>query len=274
MDQRDTEWKEVIEKELDEAERFFQTQAKIDEDYVAQKTTLDLTEKQESEIKLITDELRSATEERLIQLNDIMNKIKEMEEIQNQHYKIILKLNKIHNLHITIENLQRTLNCDEGSLTKDLANLKELAKEDDLVAAALTSIDEVYAYMVENGIPTMTSLQRSVKESANRARKAALLRSKTFWSYLTANFAFNFVPSNVKTIDDNDSFSLLREAELSLERGDLKSLSKNLESLKGFPREEVEDVLKEISVRQGLLNLLEVLSTESISLVKQLILIK
>ncbi|CAG9326722.1 unnamed protein product [Blepharisma stoltei] len=271
---RDRDWKEILEREIYDAEQHFLAQAKIDETYVEQRTTLNLVERHEQEIHQINEDLKATTEDRIRQLHEILAKINDMEEIQKKYYSSILKLSQIQDLHIHIENLQKTMNCDKGSLTEDLAAIKKLAKDDQTIASALASIDDLYPEMIDNGIPTMSQLHKAFQESANKARKAALMKSKSIWSYVTANIAYYFVPPNVRTIDDNDTFSLLRDAELALERGDLKEFINSLESLKGFPREEVNDILKEVSLRQKLSNLLDVLSLESVSLVKQLVLIK
>ncbi|CAG9315055.1 unnamed protein product [Blepharisma stoltei] len=270
LEQRDHSWEERIEKEVTDAETHFWKQAKINESYIIQQATLELIEKHEQEIREINKKFEKITEERLKQLDEILGKINDMESSQKRHYNIISKLNQVHELHIHIENLQRKVNSGQETLNYDLAALKDLAKEDEKINSVLASIEDDYKEIIEHGIPTMSQLLKVFKEFANNNKKNTPLKSDNWWSYLSTSFTYLFTRSNKEETDRKGNLLLLQEAESALEKGDLKAFTHNLESLKGLKQEEFSKILKDAFLRQRFLNFLEILSSESISLVKSL----
>lgn len=267
----DTEWRNIVDSELEAAEQHFSEQAKLDEEFTKQSTTLDMARLHEADIQNITEELQTATQDRISQLEELFEKLRNMEKLQSTHYNIIVELRKIHNLHLTIENIQSTLNQEEGGLTKDLAGLKSFAEEDEMVAAALNNIKELYPLMIEKGIPTLDNLKEAFQQSSKRIKRAALLKSGTFSSYMFANIAYMLVPENVMLADQGNAFSELHSAYVSLQKGDLKTTEKHLEALEGFPREEAQKLLEEVRLRIAIINLVEFLRTHSVSVVKDLV---
>jgi len=268
---RDSEWKTVIDAELTRAEDHFQTQSKIDEAYIRQQAELELTIKHQQEVHSITELLAKETESRLAQISEIISKIREMEAIQNQYFAIIEKLRSVHEVHLRVESMQRTLNCDSGSFTQDLEGLKTLASSDEVVQTALSSLSNVHSDMVQRGIPTMQQLLKEFAGVSKRARKAALMKAKTLTDYVLASVAVWFIPRNIWTVDDNNTLSILKAAEELLRMGDLAGAERALNSLSGFPREEVEGFLQDLRIRLQLAQVLETLSYNSLAVVNSLV---
>jgi Mitochondrial inner membrane protein len=268
---RDEQWAKFLENEQNDAELHYEQQSKLDEEYVKQKTVLQMTKEFEQELKSITLSLEQATESRLKQLEDIILKIKEMETIQSDHFNIITKLKSIHNVHVSIENLQRTLNYDTGNLTRDLNVVIEEAKNDEVIQNALGKIEYLYNDMVEKGIPKLKQIQKHFEIASNRARRAALIKEKTLGNVLASMIAIKFIPKNIKTVDDADTFSILRSAEIALEKGNLRQALQEITQLKGYPSEEMTEVVKDISIRLAMTDLLEILSGYTVSVVQNLL---
>lgn len=268
--ERDEQWRQALSQELSSAETHFSQQAELDRSHVRQQTELELALKQKKEVEDITEGLRKATEERMVLLNEILDRLKEMEVIQADHARIIEKLKQVHKLHSTVESLQRTLTQDQGTLTADLNTLESLAVQDDVVAAGLASLADVYPRMVERGVPTIGQLLSQFKQAADRARLAALIKAKTFWGYMNARLTYFILPTSIGTVDEGDTFSLLRAAEARLERGDLQQAAVLLRKLQGYPREEVEGWLRDAGIRLALAGVLEALAEDAVALVNDL----
>lgn len=268
--ERDEQWRQALSQELSSAETHFSQQAELDRSHVRQQAELELALKQKKEVEDITEGLRKATEERMVLLNEILDRLKEMETIQADHARIIEKLKQVHKLHSTVESLQRTLTQDQGTLTADLNTLESLAVQDEVVAAGLASLAEVYPGMVERGVPTIGQLLSQFKQAAERARLAALIKAKTFWGYVNARLTYFILPTSIGTVDEGDTFSLLRAAEARLERGDLRQAAALLRQLQGYPREELEGWLSDAGIRLALAGVLEALAEDAVALVNDL----
>lgn len=107
-------------------------------------------------------------------------RIKKVEDIQDRQCSTILSLFSVQKLHITIENLQRTFNFDEGNLKQDLKTLNQIAQNDSSVVSALVIIQDNLLHLLNNGVHTLGQLQNTYIEALARARKAALLKEDNF----------------------------------------------------------------------------------------------
>jgi hypothetical protein len=268
---RDEQWRVKITEESSEAQTHYETQAKIDEDFVKQRTELDLTAKFKEELDEIMKTLENATNDRLKQLEDIMKKIKDMENVQEEHHKIILRLTDMHKIHVSIENLQRALLKDNGNLSKDLKIVVEEAKKSEFIKDSLKKFDSHYVELVEEGVPKLKQIQDRFSDASAKARRAALIKDADFFNILSSRVASWFIPRNIRTVDDENTFSLLKSAENSLDKGDLRSSLSSLSKLKGLPSEEMRSIQHDISLRLSLSELIEVLSAYSIFEVQRLI---
>ena len=230
-----------------------------------------MTNSFEIDLKNITLSLEGNTEERLKQLNLIYNKMKEIEEVHKKHYYMILKLKDVHKMHISIENLQKTLTMDQGNLSKDLEYLLTQANADVVISSALKRIDPLYEDMVLKGIPKLKQIQDHFAKASLRARRAALIKKKNFFNAFTSLIAIQFIQKNVKIVDDNDTFSILRAAEEALEKGDLRKSLQEINRLSGFPSEEMVEITKDIKLRLAIIDLIEILTGYTVSEVQKLL---
>lgn len=271
IEKRDNEWKTLVTSELNRAEDHFSEQSKLDAAFVRQQAELDLTIAHQQEVHEITESLRKETDQRIAQISEIIEKIREMEVIQQQYFSIIEKLRFVNDVHTRVESMQRTLNCDNGSFTHDLEGLKVLAANDEAVAASLSSLSNVHSEMVQKGVPTMNQLMKDFAKVSQRARKAALMKAKTLTEYAMASVAVWLIPRNIWTVDDHNTLSLLKAAEELLRLGDLAGAERALISLNGFPREEVEGFLQDLRIRLQLTQVLEALSYNSLAIVNSVV---
>ena len=267
--ERDTHWDNILRNEQEDSEKHYEKQAIIDGVFTAQQTELKVINEFEKEIKEITASLEKATENRLQQLEEITKKIKEMEEIQAEHYKIILKLKDIHSVHLSIENLQKTLTVDKGNLSKDLEAVMQQGKNDEVIKSALFKIDPLYNEIISEGIPQIKQIQNRFEISSQRARRAALVTSKSFFNVLSSMIVVKLIPRNIKTVDNANTFSILKSAEAKLDKGDLRGTIQELDKLQGYPKEEMVNVIKDISIRLAITELIEVLSGYTVSVVQK-----
>lgn len=268
---RDEQWKKVLREEEADSEKHFETQSKIDSDFVRQETELELSKKFKDELDSLTQTLDRATKDRMGQLEEILQKIGEMEKIQADHYDIIVKLTKVHKLHVAIENMQRALLADKGNLTNDLKVVISESRSSPSIQKSLEILEPVYPQIIRDGIPKLKQIQEKFETSSKNARRSALITSGSFANILLSRIAIQFIPSNIRTVDDSDTFSNLKNAEDALVRGDLKTANESLKQLKGLPAEEVKELLTDIEIRLAFTELVELLSANSISAVQQMI---
>ena len=262
IEERDAHWNNFLLLEQEDSEQHYEQQAKIDKKYITQETELKMTIDFEGKLREITDSLEQATSNRLKQLEEITKKIKEMEVI-------IVKLKSIHNMHVSIEGLQRTLNLDKGNLTQDLKVVVSESRNDEVIKSAIFKLDPFYPEMVEKGIPKIKQIRNRFDEASQRARRAALLTSKSFFNVLASMLAVKLIPKNIKTVDDADTYSVLKMTEDALDREDLREALRLIDRLQGFPREEMQGVAKDISIRLAITDLIEVLTGYTVSAVQK-----
>jgi hypothetical protein len=117
----------------------------------------------------------------------------------------------------------------------------------------------------------MRQIQKTFIEASHKARRAALVKSDSFLSLVASRIAINFVPRNVKTVDENDTFSILMKAEQALDSGNLRGALKEMDKLQGLPKEEMVDVTKDIDLRLSINEFIEILSGHSSQVVRQLL---
>ncbi|OMJ91391.1 hypothetical protein SteCoe_6073 [Stentor coeruleus] len=269
--ERDDNWRKILENEYFEGQKHFEAQTKINEEFAQQEAELRLTHSFKQELDEINRNLKESSEIPRRQVKEIIEKIEEMEKIQDDHYKILTRLIEIHKLHLAIENLQRALQNDQGNLTKDFEAVKTESKNNEIVRAYLEKVKIHYPQIIESGIPKMRQIQKTFIEASYKARRAALVKSNSFWSLVTSRIAINFVPRNVKTVDENDTFSILMRAENDLDSGNLRGALKEIDKLQGLPKEEMMDVAKEIDLRLSINEFIEILSGHSSQVVRQLL---
>lgn len=271
IQERDENWRKILENEYVEGQRHFEAQTKINEEFAQQEAELRLTHSFKQELDEINKNLKESSEIPKRQVKEIIGKIIDMEKIQNDHNIILTRLIEIHKLHLAIENLQRALQSDQGNLTKDFDAVKTESRNNEIVRTYLEKVKIHYPQIIESGIPKMRQIQKTFIEASHKARRAALVKSDSFWSLVASRIAINFVPRNVKTVDENDTFSILMKAEQALDSGNLKGALKEMDKLQGLPKEEMVDVAKDIDLRLSINEFIEILSGHSSQVVRQLL---
>ena len=261
IEERDAHWNNFLILEQEDSEQHYEQQARIDKQYTMQETELKMTIDFEGKLQEITESLEQATNNRLKQLEEITGRIKQMEVI-------IVNLKNIHNVHASIGGLQRTLSVDKGSLTHDLQVVAEAAKYDAVIMGAVLRLEEFYPEMVEKGIPKIRQIQNRFDEASQKARRAALLTSKSFFNVLASRLAVKLIPRNIRTVDDADTYSVLKMTEEALEREDLREALRLIGRLQGYPREEMEGVARDISLRLAITELVDALTRYTVSSVQ------
>ena len=64
----------------------------------------------------------------------------------------------MHEIHLAIEGIQKNLNLDQGSFTRDLTSLNRLGAEDPVVQSAMVTLTPFLADLFEKGVPTVTEI--------------------------------------------------------------------------------------------------------------------
>ncbi|OMJ79559.1 hypothetical protein SteCoe_20416 [Stentor coeruleus] len=269
--ERDDNWKKILENEYVEGQRHFEAQSKINEEFAQQEAELRLTHSFKQELDEINRNLKESSEIPKRQVKEIIEKIREMEQIQDDHNKILTRLIEIHKLHLAIENLQRALQSDQGNLTKDFETVIAESKNNEIVSSYFEKVKIHYPQIIEFGIPKMNQIRNSFIEASHNARRAALVKNNSPLSIIASRIAINFVSRNVRTVDENDTFSILMKAEQALDAGDLRGALKEIDRLRGLPKEQMLDIAKNIDLRLSINEFIEILSGHSSQVVRQLL---
>ena len=211
----------------------------------------------------VTDRVETERGGRLSKLSDLSSSISELEKLTAEWNSVIDANLKTQHLQVAVEAVRSTLeNADRPRpFVKELAALKEIATDDSVVDAALSSINPT-AY--QRGIPTTAQLIDRFRRVAAEVRKASLLPEDAGVASHAASFVlsrFLFKKQGMTVGDDVES--ILTRAETLLEEGNLDEAAREMNTLNGWAKTLSWDWLSEcrrvLEVRQAM----DVIATEA-----------
>ena len=264
-------WREEFESEREKIAQSFQERLQVETERTKQ-----LSEQQhrnellEQAVALkkhflseVTERVETERNGRLSKLSDLSSSVSELEKLTAEWNSVIDANLKTQHLQVAVEAVRSTLETADRPrpFLKELAALKEIATNDSVVNAAISSINPT-AY--QRGVPTTAQLIDRFRRVAGEVRKASLLPEDAGVASHAASFVlskFLFKKQGMTVGDDVES--VLTRTETLLEEGNLDEAAREMNTLDGWAKRLSWDWLTEcrrvLEVRQAM----DVIATEA-----------
>ncbi|KAI0109209.1 mitochondrial inner membrane protein Mitofilin [Nemania sp. FL0031] len=200
---------------------------------------------------------------RLGKLEQLSSSIKELEQLTTGWNDVVDANLRTQQLHVAVEAVRASLEDVEHPrpFVRELVALKEIASEDPVVNAAISSINPS-AY--QRGIATPSQLIDRFRRVASEVRKASLLPEDAG----VASHASSWVLSKVMfkkhglAVGD-DVESILTRTQTYLEEGNLDAAAREMNGLQGWAKTLSRDWLGEVRKVLEVQQALEVIATQA-----------
>lgn len=199
-----------------------------------------------SEVK---DRVETERSGRLSKLSDLSSSVSELESLSSEWNAVVDNNLATQHLLVAVEAVRNSLNNADRPrpFINELAALKELAKDNPIINAAIASINPT-AY--QRGVPTSAQLIDRFRRVAAEVRKASLLpqeQEEAGVASYAASWLFSkvlFKKAGLSVGDDVES--VLTRTETLLEEGNLDEAAREMNTLGGWAKVLSGDWLGEV----------------------------
>ncbi|EME49756.1 hypothetical protein DOTSEDRAFT_68513 [Dothistroma septosporum NZE10] len=274
MREQETRWREEYEQEREKLSTSYQQRLSAELDaakkVLEQKKKNALLEQEISLQKKFMDDVRSKVEEerngRLSKIDELSSNVQELEKLSSQWNEVIDATLQTQHLQVALEAVRAKLQETDHPtpFINELVALKEVSKNNDVVSAAIASINPV-AY--QRGVPSAAALIDRFRRVATEVRKASLLPEDAGVASHAASAVlsrFMFQKKSDRGLPEGEDVeATLARTEVLLEEGDLDAAAREMNSLKGWAgvlsRDWVSECRRVLEVRQAV----DVMSAEA-----------
>ncbi|KAI5369408.1 Putative mitochondrial inner membrane protein Mitofilin [Septoria linicola] len=274
MRDQETRWREEYEQEREKLSTSYQHKLSAELDAARkvheQKKQNELIEQEIALQKKFMDTVKSKVEEersgRLSKLDELSGSVAELDKLTSEWNSVVDATLQTQHLQVALEAVRAKL---QGSDTptpfiNELIALKEVSKNNDIVKAAIASINPA-AY--QRGVPSSAHLIDRFRRVASEVRKASLLPEDAGVASHAASAVlskFMFQKKADRGLPEGDDVeATLARTEVLLEEGDLDAAAREMNGLKGWAgvlsRDWVGECRRVLEVRQAV----EVIAAES-----------
>ena len=214
-----------------------------------------------------TDDIKKHVEEerdgRLGKLNELSSAVADLEKLTSGWNEVVDTNLRTQQLHVAVEAVRASLQDAHHPrpFIKELVALKEIAAEDPVVDAAISSINPT-AY--QRGISTSAELIDRFRRVATEVRKASLLPEDAGVASHASSYVLSklmFKKEGLAAGDDVES--ILTRTQTYLEEGDLDNAAREINGLQGWAKTLSRDWLGEVRKVLEVQQALEVIQTEA-----------
>lgn len=187
----------------------------------------------------VKDRVEAERNGRLSKLSDLSSSISELESLTTRWNSVLDANLKTQHLQVAVEAVRASLDQADRPrpFVHELATLKELARDNPVVNAAIASINPS-AY--QRGIPTSAELTERFRRVAAEVRKAALLPVEGeagVAAHAVSNVLSRLLFKKQKgRVDGDDVESVLARTETLLEEGKLDDAAREMNVLEGWAK--------------------------------------
>jgi mitofilin len=244
MQDQEAKWREEYESEREKLSQSYQTKLKTELDVarkVAEQRTRNSLIEQEIELqrrfaKSVRDRIEEERNGRLARLDELSDSVSDLEKLTGQWNKVIDSNLATQHLHVALESVRHAISKHDHPtpFVNELAALKEISNNNELVSAAVASIPPT-AY--QRGVPSSAHLIDRFRRVASEVRKAALLPEDAgiashAASAVLSRFMFNKQGAGMPEGDDVEA--VLSRTQVFLEEGDVDGAAREMNSLGGW----------------------------------------
>ncbi|RCI12365.1 hypothetical protein L249_0218 [Ophiocordyceps polyrhachis-furcata BCC 54312] len=217
--------------------------------------------------RVFTQEVKSQVEQerkgRLAKLADMSSTVSKLEKLMAGWNEVLDSNLKTQQLHVAVEAVRASLEDGQNPrpFIKELVALKEIAADDAVVDAAISSVNPV-AY--QRGISTSLQLMDRFRRVASEVRKASLLPDDAGVASHASSWALSHLLFKKQGLAEGDDVeSILTRAQTHLEEGDLDSAAREMNGLQGWAKTLSKDWLGEVRKVLEVQQALDVIATEA-----------
>lgn len=204
----------------------------------------------------VKDRVEEERNGRLGKLTDLSKTVTELEKLTTDWNSVVDANLKTQHLHVAVEAVRSNLEKSQvpRPFIRELAALKEIASDDAVVNAAISSINPT-AY--QKGIPSSSQLIDRFRRVATEVRKASLLPEDAGVASHASSYVLSKLMFKKKGLaTGSDVESILTRTETFLEEGDLDNAAREMNGLQGWAktlsRDWLGEVRKVLEVQQAL----------------------
>jgi mitofilin len=244
MQDQEAKWREEYESEREKLSQSYQTKLSTELDVarkVAEQRARNSLVEQEIELqrrfaKSVRDRVEEERNGRLARLDELSSSVSELEKLTGEWNKVVDSNLATQHLHVALESVRHAISTHDHPtpFINELAALKEISNNNELVSAAVASIPPT-AY--QRGVPSSAHLIDRFRRVASEVRKAALLPEDAgvashAASAVLSRFMFNKQGAGMPEGDDVEA--ILSRTQVFLEEGDIDGAAREMNSLGGW----------------------------------------
>ncbi|KAI5818038.1 mitochondrial inner membrane protein Mitofilin [Pyronema omphalodes] len=214
-------------------------------------------------ISEIENRVESERGGRLGRLKELENKVLELEQLTTQWNQVIDTNLKTQKTFTALEAVKASYESPDQPkpFLREMAALKEVAGDDEVIAAAINSINPA-AY--QNGVATHTMLVERFRKLSGEVRRAALLPEDAGVAAHAGNWVLSKLMFKKQGLAQGDDVeSILAKTETYLEEGDVDSAAREMNQLSGWARKLAQDWLREARLALEVQQALDIIAAEA-----------
>lgn len=266
MREQESKWREEYESEREKLstayEQRLHAELEAAKKVAEEKTKNSLLQQEIALQKSYMESVKSKVEEerngRLAKLDKLAEDVQELDHLTGEWNSVVDATLRTQHLQVAVEAVRaKVLESEHPTpFLNELVALKEVSKGDEVVNAAIASINPV-AY--QRGIPSPASLIDRFRRVASEVRKASLLPEDAGIASHAASAVlsrFMFQKKSDRGLPEGDDVeATLARTEVLLEEGDLDAAAREMNGLKGWAgvlsRDWVGECRRVLEVRQA-----------------------
>ncbi|THX01722.1 hypothetical protein D6D13_08731 [Aureobasidium pullulans] len=244
MQEQEAKWREEYESEREKLSQSYQNKLATELDVVrkvSEQRARNALVEQEIELqrrfaKSVRDRVEEERDGRLARLDELSSSVSELEKLTGEWNKVVDSNLATQHLHVALESVRHAIAKHDHPtpFINELAALKEISNNNELVSAAIASIPPT-AY--QRGVPSSAHLIDRFRRVASEVRKAALLPEDAgiashAASAVLSRFMFNKQGAGMPEGDDVEA--ILSRTQVFLEEGDIDGAAREMNSLGGW----------------------------------------
>ncbi|KAM3508628.1 hypothetical protein MY10362_001087 [Beauveria mimosiformis] len=271
MVQQEASWRQDFEQQMNKVRDTYdqrvklllEREQKLNEEKLQTKLLEQALALKKEYVKEVENRVETEREGRLSKLNELTSAVAELEKLTVGWNNVLDTNLKTQQLHVAVEAVRASL---EGAthpkpFIKELVALKEIAANDDVVDAAISSINPS-AY--QKGISSPSYLIDRFRRVAGEVRKASLLPDDAGVASHASSWVLSHLMFKKQGLAEGDDVeSILTRTQTFLEEGDLDAAAREMNGLEGWAKTLSRDWLGEVRKVLEVQQALDVIATEA-----------
>jgi mitofilin len=264
MASQESQWRVEFEEEMQRIQTTYESrlkteidqQRRVNEEKLKNQLLEQAVELKRQFVQDVQGQVEMERNGRLGKLEQLSSAVKELEQLTTGWNDVVDMNLRTQQLHVAVEAVRASLDDSEHPrpFVRELVALKEIAADDSVVNAAISSINPS-AY--QRGIATPSQLIDRFRRVASEVRKASLLPEDAGVASHASSWVLSKVMFKKQGLAAGDDVeSILTRTQTYLEEGDLDAAAREMNGLQGWAktlsRDWLSEVRKVLEVQQAL----------------------